>query len=521
VVSDKTQVDNRLFLEPEMSPLKGVRFSNDGPILVETQWAVPSFSPAPDFSPTQVPAQERVLHSIFSPSYHHAKSSSAPAAERVQAKPPPSPYPKAIELFHTPQEISTPLRNRANREENEIFFSPQQVNTMSPLSAISAFTESRHSPPKAARHEDIEDNQTSTSFDTLKTIDMLNFRFIERCSSVRDLIRIVRCLAEQNSHSPQLLQAANDRIAQLHGRSNKGTTKALMTTVSETGESPEKYFMTSTSVNLSRITTGNTTMDSIEPSKSTLNFSLSPHSDLHGIALVETPSAADSFQGLVFFPDTSNSRLRPIAEVANQSPAIDERRGLSEEVKELSKQAMDLETSQVTEQESFVRHFEELEKVGKSAQKLIQTLDSKEPQQCSHPPALVEEMQKIRKEQEETQKSLEKERVALKVKTDEAKALEKRLMQKVSEISKELQTAKEHSRLAVGAEKGLRLKREQELTIQAKRAQDLNHTLQETRDNLELLRRKHSQFRLELLRSIGTSFSEVCSSFILNSSRGI
>ena len=167
-----------------------------------------------------------------------------------------------------------------------------------------------------------------------------------------------------------------------------------------------------------------------------------------------------------------------------------------------------------------MRSLEDLEKAEKSAQEMIENLDSnsrnnnlQQPEQQKRrprPPNLVEEIKKIRTERDETRKSLEQERARLKLKNEQAIALEQRLMQKISEISHELKSAEEHSRLAVGAERGLRTKREQELIQQTKRAEDLNRTLQETKDNLDLLRRKHSQFRLELLRSIGGNCTEVC-----------
>eukprot|EP00339_Tiarina_fusa_P010457 CAMPEP_0117000780 /NCGR_PEP_ID=MMETSP0472-20121206/3003_1 /TAXON_ID=693140 ORGANISM="Tiarina fusus, Strain LIS" /NCGR_SAMPLE_ID=MMETSP0472 /ASSEMBLY_ACC=CAM_ASM_000603 /LENGTH=251 /DNA_ID=CAMNT_0004700577 /DNA_START=227 /DNA_END=978 /DNA_ORIENTATION=+ len=251
-----------------MTPLKGVRFSDAAPVLAENQWTVPKFTPAPVFSPTQVPAQERVLHSIFSPSYHQTKSLNA----RVEqpAKPPPSSYPQAIELFHTPQEISTPRRNQ---EENDMFFSPHGVNSISPISTTSGVTESRPSPPRAMRRGFGGENKTSTSSKTLSTIDMLNFKFIQKCSSVSDLQLVVKCLLEQKSPSPRLLRAANERIAQLRQPTKERTTKSPARFGSNAGESPGKYFSGGSPVNLSRITTGNASMDSIEPSKTSLNFS--------------------------------------------------------------------------------------------------------------------------------------------------------------------------------------------------------------------------------------------------------
>ena len=525
-----------------MTPLKGVRFSTAAAAAVaENQWAVPDFAsaPPPVFSPTQVPANEQVIHSIFSSSYrhHHVVSNSDSDDAVVQEN---------DTQYFTSEGITTPSKTRKDFDHSEISFFAQQANNISPISGVSAITETRSSPFRMQRnqnpHHVVVENPMSTSFYTLKTIDMLNFKFIEQCSTISDLEKVEVFLRgqEQKNDSPQLLRAVNARIAELcPGKSSHSQQlkkrgvppppppppppqqlSSVHTSDSEGGDEEnsagDDYFFTSTaSNNISRI---NTSIDSDARSRSTLNFSLSPNSELQGMALVDTPNGGT---GTGFFP--GNTRLKPIAEAnADQSPEsenVDGRRDLSREMLELSKQAIELETSGIAEQESFVRSLEDLEKAEKSAQEMIENLDSnsrsnlQQPEQQKRrpsPPNLVEEIKKIRTERDETRKSLEQERARLKLKNEQAIALEQRLMQKISEISHELKSTKEHSRLAVGAERGLRTKREQELTQQTKRAEGLNRTLQETKDNLDLLRRKHSQFRLELLRSIGGNCTEVC-----------
>jgi hypothetical protein len=350
------------------------------------------------------------------------------------------------------------------------------------------------------------EHPASTSFETLCTIDMLNFKFVNSCEVLDDLRRVINLLAAQLD-SPQLLQAARERLEHIQKKPPARTSKMSINCEDE-DDSPGKIFFNGGAANISRITIGNTTLDSIEPSKSTLNFSLSPQSVLHGVDLIDAPTVQENMYGTSSFPDTK-ARLGPIAESTGRTPVAADNQKLSEEVKQLSTEAMDLETSRIADQESFVQKLEELEKAKQEAELLVKSLFGKVEKVDSQKQDLVEAMQKLQKEQRETRQGLENERSTLRKKDDEARVLEKRLQGKIAELTKALSSTTERSRLVMGAEKGLRLQREQDLSEQNRRNEDLNRMLHETHDNLEKLKRRHAQFRMELHRAIGASDSEV------------
>jgi hypothetical protein len=229
-----------------MTPRKGVRFSDGQPSQQQQQqWDVPAFSP------TQVPKKEKVLHSIFSPSHRLTEQPTKADNEyEVLVDPaigPTTPARKSsmaqssYDHLYAPTAASSPMRGgppkvihgeASDADENDFFFSPRSANVLSPMSGITEITEASPIRRTTRVQEEIQnEHPASTSFDTLHTIDMLNFNFLHSCESTGDLERVVNLLSEQND-SPHLFRAAIDRLEDLQqknqsSRVSKTAMKAL------------------------------------------------------------------------------------------------------------------------------------------------------------------------------------------------------------------------------------------------------------------------------------------------------
>jgi hypothetical protein len=500
---------------------RGVRFS-------DTNVSDPPVVSADTFSPTQLPSNERVLHSIFSPSYHQSKSGGGD--NQVMR-----------DRFHTPskqaQSLFSEQRQNGNKmllEEKEIFVSAlhSQASNLSPISASSAFTEGTSFWQQASWNQKKKprvrfgpNNASNTSFDTLQTIDMLNFKFIRTCESIDDLKRVLKILQQTRNESPLLLQEAKDRMETLQQQRERNKRTHMIKELEDIEvdeDSPSKEYFSACAANISRITNGNITLDSIDPSKnSSINLTFSPQSVLHGVNFVDTPLEEESKP---FFPPalmetTSNtnnmrgaeSRLSPIEESSEIKNHTNQKEGqLSKEVRQLSKQALALNAARSTDQESFVQKLQDLEKAKKEAEKLVESLRGQVHQADGQTKDLEQVVLDLRTNQEKTHQDLQNERQALRKRDEEAKSLEKRLQTKIASLLKELKKSEEKSRLVKGAEKGLRLNREKELSEQQEKNQELNDMLQEAYTNLEGVKRRQSKFRLEMFRSMGMSITEVC-----------
>ena len=418
---------------------------------------------APPFSPSQVPSKERVLHSIFSPSYR--------PNERLR---------KQVnfdlaESKHVVKEngTNTPTRMATRSVEKEFFHTPKQVINLK----------------YDRRREGTEYGE---------------FYFSPLTETNQSQISEISDLSEQENTDDAKVQGEI-----LHKINTPGTTKGI--DICEDDYSPGNVFFNGCTANISRITNGNTTLDSIDPSKSTLNFSLSPQSILMGTKLVDAPFIEVADSEKLLFPDTG-TRSGSIAETSARKSLLNDNQKLSEEVKELSLVAMDLDTSRISQHESFIQKLEDLENAKRDAEELVKNLSTKVEKADSEKNDLIERMQKLQKEQEKTQQDLERQRLKIRTKHDEARAVETRLMIKISELTEALAQERENSRLVIGAEKGLRLRRERELSEQ-------NRTLQEIRSNLETMKNNHLHFRMELLQAIGVNDFEVrkyCSIVLLS-----
>jgi hypothetical protein len=525
----------------------------------QQQWSVPPFSP------TQLPILEKVLHSIFSPACHSKKTqarrdnnddlSSAnhllPIESidwRAHQPAPKTPVFKSkqisprtpgssTEFFHTPKadlsrqsnpwhtSTDSDFDDDAEDKEEEMFFSPQSANGFSPLSAISAVTEPTMTEANISFKNATERGVINNI--SFKTIDMLNHEYVSNCQSASKLQRVVDNLKEENPDS-SLLDSATDRMESLKSISNtiRQTTTSSNhadnnTSRNKEASSPGQVFGHDCAVNISQITTGNSTLDQ---SKCTLNMSLSPSSGLLGETFLSTPNVpvpvpvdtpGRAYQRSY---SLSSKRLRPIVEVETplQTMIKTKERNLSEEVKRLAIERIELEAIRMTDQQSFFEKLEKLENAKQQAEHTVQNMQGKVTTASVRTKDLIESMHKIQKESIDMRKNFELERATREQKHQQARDLEDLLRRKVRDLTAELSRVEEHSRAAVGEEMGKRMHVELDLSEKNRRNEELNQLLHVARTNLEHLKRGQTQFRIGMLNAMGVDDSKVrrCAAYL-------
>ncbi|KAG7353704.1 hypothetical protein IV203_003059 [Nitzschia inconspicua] len=376
---------------------------------------------------------------------------------------------------------------------------------LSPLSSVSNTGNFHHSLERISADQDT----------TLDTINMLNFDFIEKCNSLPDLHRVIRLLSEPGRDSPQLLKTARERLVAVHKKNGVqqppppprpvyheaqaerpvATTEEVENDVPTVQDIPhhENEFGDGV-VNISRITATNTTLDSFDPSKSTLNFSLSPTSTLHGINLVETPTLAES---LFFGSNSGTNRLGPIPE----SPLAEAKRPSKQGIRETPPRYTSTAQSKVKESEPDATKLRQ----EATFKKVIEDFKSQIERATCENHLWKEKVDRVHTEHEITKRTLDLTRAAFCKKNEETRALEERLEKKIAELSHALASTADRSRLVISAEKMLRNQCEEELSKQNRKNVLLNKELRETRDDLEEVKRRHLQFRLDLMKAAGVS----------------
>lgn len=400
-------------------------------------------------------------------------------------------------------------KNEGIHQPNEVFVGTPVLTIFSPMSGITNFTD--FNSPSTSNHRK---RSTILLDTTLNSIDMLNFDYIETCSSIQDLQRVISILSESNNKSPHLIEAATKRLTTVQQNEiacpNKGDDFAQEI------------------ANISRITTTNTTLDSFDPGKSSLNFSLSPSSTLHGVDLIDTPK----IMGLNFF-DNGNQRidrrLGPIAE--SPVPSKQYRISYASEIQNSSKTKN--KTSEKFDGKSSTfgpllrnkainltlqneRETRQAKRVSSPSQSKIELLVAQQIQymkkglneKSSDTQELKAAICKATKEHEETKKTLDRTRATLCKKDEETRALEERLETRITELSQVLASTAERSKLVVEGERTFRRQCEEELLKENKKNAILNQELKETHNNLEKLQRRHSSFRVELLKATGINRTE-------------
>jgi len=448
------------------------------------------------------------------------KSKPAPPPQNrksVPTPPPPPPPPKLGGrqiLQRTPvqvvakdsDEYGSPINKNIVRdnqqrdtESDEILVAAPALTILSPMSGITNISDF-NSPSTSTQRK-----RSTVALDTtLNSIDMLNFDFIESCSSSPTLQRIIRLLSESKKKSPHLLNAAIDRLKIVEQqleitKLTDNPTSFSVKVINDDEKRGTSYLSKreSLAANLSRITTSNTTLDSIDPGKSSLNFSYSPCSTLHGVDLVESTKSPE-FYCFDNGKESMNRRLNPIVESpVTESPVVLKRR--AEKSSPLT-QYLKRRDQQPTHQS--VHQKLELESV---ADQQIQVLQKTLAETSSDKQTLLNEIRKVTKDHEETKRTLDMTRSTLCKKDEETRAIEERLEIKITELSQVLAHTAAQSKLVVEGERTYRKQCEEELLKENKKNVQLHQELQETRNNLEMLQRRHSSFRVELLKVTGIS----------------
>lgn len=445
----------------------------------------------------------------------------------------------------------------ANRcDENDRFWntSATQLSTggamWSPISAVSEVSNTASPLPRTNGPIDKEQcvkasiDPPNSPSDSLKTIDMLNFRYIGKCDAPTDLGRIIRRLAPRASESPRLLQAARDRLCALQGvnltvppppppppscavAKKKQLAKIPQEVKHEPDEarkadsaetSPGQHIFGESAASISRITHGNTTLDSIDPSnKSSLNFSYSP-SSLRGLQLLETSGSTNlNKSGSPAAPQLEiqgNNRLKTIFETSSSketpstSSTFREQR-LSEEVERLSKDTAELEDSRAKERDVFLRKLRDLQQANQEQENLVKKLEGKVQLVDNEKQDMVKDIERVQRERNSARLMLDQERTKLQQYDQKLRDVENSLNGTISQLKASLQAEINRSRLVIGAETNIRRQREEELHAQTQRNKELNQLLRRTREHLERVKHNHSNFRMELLRAVGMNVNEV------------
>jgi len=336
---------------------------------------------------------------------------------------------------------------------------------------------------------------------------MLNFEFIENCSCSPTLQRIIRLLSESKNKSPQLMKAAMKRLTMVqqqdviltstNNSQISSPTPHLIKKLTNTDEKRDSLHPNKgegLAANLSRITTSNTTLDSIDPGKASLNFSLSPSSTLHGIDLIENSQTPES----KFFDSGRKSMSRRLGPIVESPVALKAR---------LHKLSNTSHHSHQREQSTQLSPSRNSASVSFAAQQ-IQNFKKNLDETSSDKKALLIEIRKVTKEHEETKRALDLTRATLCKKDEETRAIEERLELRITELSQVLAGTAAQSKLVVEGERTYRKQCEEELLKENKKNAHLNQELKETRVNLEILQRRHSSFRVELLKVTGISKTE-------------
>jgi hypothetical protein len=269
--------------------------------------------------------------------------------------------------------------------------------------------------------------------------------------------------------------------------------------------------LTESTANLSRITLGNTTLESIDPSKGSLNLSYSPPSVLRGLDLVDTPSHKGlETSGLI--SESLYTRLGKISEVSTSgavTPSSSYQEQLTVEVKRLSGDAVEMERRSAREQVHFMEQLEKLQRSKHEAESLIRTLETKAEAASSEKAKALQSMHEMQKEQQHVRRALLEERARLQQRDNETRALEERLQGKIAELQKALTEEAERYRTTLKDEKNRQEQTATELAGQRERNVELNLLLRQTKENLERIKKTQDIFRFELLKAFGVDEDEV------------
>lgn len=340
------------------------------------------------------------------------------------------------------------------------------------------------------------------------------FEGISRCRSPREIGKMIRTLSA-GSDSRELLEVARQRLRHMQGlrlhvvppappiREGSPTVSRYETRTPKTEKTPTRLFNDS-EINLSRISLNNSAIESIDGSKSTLNFSMSPSSVLQGVQFVEMPGSGTKSGGDEGSPPLHNiqtTRLRTIEESDDYWPSsngdVDSLRG---------SKGQKMNAAAPTDNKLGSEDGSGGDSAIEDAERTIYDLKVEIAALTKRNKVLNELVDGIHKDrrapdqslQEEGAYPMHQEQVAAGVHGDLS------FHQKVTDLKKKLEEASEKSRLVVGAERQLRQKQERQLRLRGMQNAHLSRILLETKKQVAEEKNKHANFVMKFLKEIGT-----------------
>jgi len=236
-----------------------------------------------------------------------------------------------------------------------------------------------------------------------------------------------------------------------------------------------------------------------------LNFSLSPQSVLYGVGLLETSSAfLDRSQASPIRLE-SKSRLRTILE-DGKNPASLDPEGVEKEFR--SEGTTKQEEIHNNTEKRLLEKLETFRLAKEKAQNMVHRLQQDIRSADSQKDDLAATVNTLQQQNRLTSQQLQKQQLILQARDRTTKQLEKRLGEKVSRLSDELEKERTRSRLVTGAEKGLRLQGEKRLQEQVQRNKALNTELHQMKESYEKLNKEHFHLRMEVIRAAGLNYAD-------------
>ena len=418
------------------------------------------------FSPSQVPAQETVLRSIFSPAFEQ-KAAKQRKKDSVVPPPPPPPPPRppsrregalGVEQAQAPgspgdfwgaeelanaraqvQAKTTILENTDSKveEDEERFFSPQSFSGEDHRSAV--IMEQQQQRQDAAGG--------GLPFETILTSEeAANISCINEVEDDEELDREVQVINESAQAAAAAAAAAAAQETNM---------------VLEVGEE-----------------------DPNNKEVASLNFSMSPSSTLQGDKFIPTPRDSVAELPSSFAMD---EQQRAGSQEAQRSGAASP---AQEILQNLSSASIALETSRIEQQEQFLHKLRQLEEAKHHAEQTIQSLQHQVHSAQYQSQSLWENMRQLEVTHEQTRQTMQNDLAQTEQKYQQARVMEERLQTQVAALTQQLEQQHQQQQQTIDP------------AMIQEREEEWNQALRETRQKLEKMKQTHFEFRKGLERAL-------------------
>jgi hypothetical protein len=338
------------------------------------------------FSPSQVPAQEQVLHSIFSPAFDQKDK------YKKKKRPP------VVDGDDDPEEHQ------------------QQTNNTS----VDFWSEDAHVNVKKARAKTTQDEE-EVDADEERFFSPQSFHDDDEGRSITDHRQETNIPLETILTSEE---AANiSRIQEVEEEAEEVDAGEVYQEAKEQHESPtanpkndETPIQTTVVEEVVDEDAGGTS----------LNFSMSPSSTLQGDRFVPTPQESLNIM------DSSNSDTQNHYRSGAASPA-------QEILQNLSNTSIALETSRLEQQEQFLHKLRQLEEAKQHAEQTIQSLQYQVHTAQYQTQSLWENMRQLEATHEQTRESMQQDLQQTEYKYQQARIMEERLQTQVAALTQQLE----------------------------------------------------------------------------------